>query len=355
MMESRKKRNKQKKKKKAIKLSIFLSLFVLLVIAGAKITASIYAKAVDPVVNTHCNVVDKDEINKQIEKTNSDLKPEDDNGIIKNNDTNYANTHTNTNTKDKAQSETKPQATVKNTTTDQNKKDEQVKNTDKKENVTVKKETQNKTQINESADLGKSIYSGKGEKTVYLTFDDGPSSSITPQVLDILKKYDIKATFFVVGSYANKNQNVLKRIAEEGHVIGNHTYTHNYKYIYANVDNFMEEIKKSDSTIENILGKEYVSKIVRFPGGSFGKKYDPFKAELSSEGYKYIDWNALNGDAEGHNISPEKLIQKAKNTTNGKDHVVLLMHDAGTKKTTVQALPKIIDYLISKGYKFKTL
>ena len=343
-MESRKKRNRQRKKRRAAKISIFLSLFVLLVIAGAKITANIYAKAVQPVVSTNCNVISKDEIDKQIEqikRINSDpkpkLKPGD--GTAKDNDAN-TNTDTDTNTsttanttaENKSQDKPKPQATAKTTTA-----------------------AQNKTQATESADLGKSIYSAKGEKTVYLTFDDGPSKSVTPQVLDILKKYNIKATFFVVGSFADRNPDVLKRIIKEGHVIGNHTYTHDYKYIYANVNNFIGEIKKSDSTIGNIAGKECVSKIVRFPGGSFGKKFDPYKAKLSSEGYKYVDWNALNGDAEGHNISSERLIQKVKDTTNGKDHVVLLMHDAGTKGTTVKALPKILDYLIAQGYKFKTL
>jgi peptidoglycan/xylan/chitin deacetylase (PgdA/CDA1 family) len=348
MMESRKKRNIQRKKRRAAKISIFLSLFVLLAIVGAKITANIYAKAVQPVVSTNCNVISKDEIDKQIEqikKINSNpkpkLKPED--GTAKDNDTkDDANTNTgtkasttantSTNTESKSQDKPKPQATAKTTAA-----------------------AQNKTQTAESADLGKSIYSAKGEKTVYLTFDDGPSKSVTPQVLDILKKYNIKATFFVVGSFADRNPDVLKRIVKEGHVIGNHTYTHDYKYIYANVNNFMGEIKKSDSTIENIVGKECVSKVIRFPGGSFGKKFDPYKTKLSSEGYKYVDWNALNGDAEGHNISSEKLIQKAKDTTKGKDHVVLLMHDAGTKGTTVKALPKILDYLIAQGYKFKTL
>ena len=84
--------------------------------------------------------------------------------------------------------------------------------------------------------------SKENKKIAYLTFDDGPSRTVTPQILDILAKYDIKATFFVVGKYAEKNPDILRRIYEEGHVIGNHTYSHNYNYIYKNVSNFVREL-----------------------------------------------------------------------------------------------------------------
>lgn len=195
----------------------------------------------------------------------------------------------------------------------------------------------------------------KKSKVAYLTFDDGPSKQVTPQVLDILKKYNIKATFFVIGSSAEYNSDLLKRAYAEGHAIGNHTYSHNYKYIYSSVDNFLADIHKNEQVLKNILGQDFKTNLVRFPGGSFGKKKDPFKTALKNQGYNYFDWNALNGDAEGHHIPKDRLVQKLKTTSSGKNELIILMHDLGTKQTTVDALPEIIEYLQSEGYEFRKL
>lgn len=189
-------------------------------------------------------------------------------------------------------------------------------------------------------------------KIAYLTFDDGPSEKVTPEILDILSEYDIKATFFVVGNMAEKYPEILKRTYEEGHKIGNHSYSHNYGYIYKNSTNFLKDLEKADRVLKDILGEEFDSKIMRFPGGSFGKHKAPMKKAVTDAGYQYIDWNALNGDAEGLNMSKRQLINRLKETTRNKKNLVILMHDTDAKETTVKALREILDYLISQGYAF---
>lgn len=138
-------------------------------------------------------------------------------------------------------------------------------------------------------------------------------------------------------------------------MIKNKSYTHDYKYIYSNSKNLINDFNKGASTIKSILGSDFNIKYVRFPGGSFGQKLKPFRAAVQNAGLKYIDWNSLNGDAEGQNIPVDKLIENVKETSKGKNKIVILMHDISTKETTVQALPQIIEYLKSQGYSFKTL
>lgn len=191
-------------------------------------------------------------------------------------------------------------------------------------------------------------------KIAYLTFDDGPSK-ITSEVLDILGEYNVKATFFVIGYLAEQNPDIIKRIHEEGHALGNHSYSHKYKKIYRNTNSFLDELKSTEKVLKNILGKEFETNIIRFPGGSFGTKKAAFRRAAIDNGYVYYDWNALNGDAEGHNIPKHKLVQRLKNTATGKKKLIILMHDMGGKKTTVEALPEIIKYLQQNGYDFDTL
>lgn len=193
------------------------------------------------------------------------------------------------------------------------------------------------------------------EKVAYLTFDDGPSKKITPQILEILDKYNIKATFFVVGSMAEKNPDILKSIYSKGHYIGNHSYSHKYKEIYASPEAFIKDLKKAEVVFKSILGQEHNTDIVRFPGGSFGEKLLPIRMSLAPEGYRYIDWNAISGDASGKDFSKEELFDNVKETVGNKNKVVLLMHDGIGKDNTVEILPEVIEYLISKGYTFKTI
>lgn len=192
----------------------------------------------------------------------------------------------------------------------------------------------------------------KNQKICYLTFDDGPTKNITPEILKVLKEKDVKATFFVLGKMAEVNPELIIREKEEGHLIANHTYCHDYKYLYSSSDNLIKDFKKSHEAIKRIIGEEPV-KIVRFPGGSFNK--GELQKRVNKEGFHYVDWNCLNGDAEALNVPEEKLINKVKETMGNQEHIVILMHDSGTKQTTARSLGRVIDHIKSKGYAFKTL
>lgn len=198
-------------------------------------------------------------------------------------------------------------------------------------------------------------------KVAYLTFDDGPSKTNTAAVLNILKKYNIKATFFIVGQLAQEGPELVRRESEEGHFICNHSFSHDYKVLYSSPQNFMTEIKKCDNILSSVLGDKYTSKVVRFPGGYFSKKLDPYAELLGKEGYKYINWDTENNDGTANDIPVEKLVgylktQFDQNEEIGhKKKVVILMHDGYRKETTVKALPQIIEYLISKKFSFDTL
>lgn len=200
----------------------------------------------------------------------------------------------------------------------------------------------------------------EGKKYVFLTFDDGPNSVITPQVLDILKAYDIKATFFVLGSCAANNPEVLKRIFEDGHAIANHTYSHDYKKIYpnrsVNIPAFQAEVDKTKDTIIKIIGSSSSLRVVRFPAGSFETWKNPMKDKLISQGMYFMDWNAENNDGLKHNVSKEEQLNTLGNNISYAEscnkNLVVLMHDSVTKQSTVDALPTIIELLKSKGYTF---
>lgn len=196
-------------------------------------------------------------------------------------------------------------------------------------------------------------YKNDGKKYAFLTFDDGPSKAVTPEILKVLDKYNVKATFFIVGGLAEENRELLIKEYENGHAIGNHSYTHDYNKLYANVDSFKEEVDKTNKVFKQILGENFNTKLFRFPGGGFERYKNPFKDYLTSNGYRYIDWNALNGDAEGGNRSVDALVQRAINTVYGNEDVVILMHDAPAKKNTALALPRIIEYLKEQGYELK--
>lgn len=196
------------------------------------------------------------------------------------------------------------------------------------------------------------------EKVVYLTFDDGPSKDITPQVLDILKEQDVKATFFVLGARVDLYPETLKRAFNEGHYIANHGYSHKYSQIYESKDTVFQEYVECENSIRNALNNpDYNSYLFRFPGGSSGGRYEKIKAQarehFQNYGIAYTNWNCLTGDAEGKNTK-EECIQEVINTKAGRGSLILLMHDANDKPQTVEALPEIIQMLKDEGYTFKT-
>lgn len=202
-----------------------------------------------------------------------------------------------------------------------------------------------------------------GRKVAYLTFDDGPSSTITPQILDVLDNNNVKATFFVLGSTIEKNQHsaeILKRMAKNGHAIANHGYSHDYKYLYTdgwiNVDNLMHDMEKNLNLLKSILGNDFNTRLMRLPGGYGGKNgITPFNEALDKRGWYQSDWNALNGDAEGAPKNPQQLLEELKKTIGNKETVIILMHDTYGKENTVAYLQSAIDYLKSEGFELRTL
>lgn len=195
---------------------------------------------------------------------------------------------------------------------------------------------------------------GPDEKVVYLTFDDGPSSESTVRILETLKQYDVPATFFLLGSNIKKYPELVKQEYREGHKLANHSYTHNYKQIYATAGNLLEEIIACNQEIDNALGFTYGNTLFRFPGGSFGRTQ--YQETVTQSGYKYVDWNCLGKDAEGKQPkTPESILQAVKDTSAGKNHVTVLLHDTNAKKTTVDALPAIIEYFRAEGYTFRPM
>ena len=195
------------------------------------------------------------------------------------------------------------------------------------------------------------------DKIVYLTFDDGPSKTITPEILRILKDYNIEATFFVLGSMAEKSPELIREIKDKGHAIGNHSYSHKYDIIYKNMDNFLQEIKSTEKVLKDILGQDFYTKLLRFPGGSSGDVKIPYIEAAKARGYDVYDWNALNGDSEAIDVAKDKLIERLILTESKvkKGELIVLMHDTYGKETTVEALPAIIEYLRDKGYTFRKL
>lgn len=188
------------------------------------------------------------------------------------------------------------------------------------------------------------------EKIIYLTFDDGPSS-ITTKVLDILDEYDIKATFFVIGKLAEEYPKLIKDINDRGHIVANHTYSHNYKHIYSDSNNLIDEIKKTDKILAEII-PGYNVKIFRFPGGSFNRKR--FIPEVEKLGYKHFNWQIDSGDTHASVVPVETIVDNIMGYL-WYDKSIVLFHDAAGKKTLPEALIQTIEALKEKGYKFEQL
>ena len=185
---------------------------------------------------------------------------------------------------------------------------------------------------------------------VYLTFDDGPSI-YTGQILDILKENQVKATFFVIGRDEEYYQ-YYKRIVEEGHSIGMHSYTHVYQDFYRSLDSFGTELEKLDNLIYDQTGVH--SRLFRFPGGSSNSvaslPIENYIAYLNEHNINYYDWNSLNGDAVTTGLSPQTLVDNIMNDVTKNQDSIVLMHDLQTTHTTVESLQLLIDTLRSEGY-----
>jgi len=188
------------------------------------------------------------------------------------------------------------------------------------------------------------VYDG----VVYLTFDDGPVEKITVPILDILKEYNVPATFFTLGSYGEKAQEILKRQAEEGHTVANHSYSHR-KEIFSSLSKFQQEVEKTNEVIKNATGNDV--KFIRIPYGT--KLTASYKEYLASIGMESISWNCESYDSRTPKRTAEQILEGVKSTSKGKKEVIVIMHDTYGKEETVKALPSIIEYFKSLNYEFK--
>lgn len=196
-----------------------------------------------------------------------------------------------------------------------------------------------------------------GEKVVYLTFDDGPSAN-TQKILEILDRYNAKATFFVTGTNQNYNY-LIKQAHDKGHTIGLHTYCHDYKTVYSSVDAYFDDLTKVGNMVKDLIG--FTPRYIRFPGGSsntISRKYSSgimttLSKEVINRGYQYYDWNGDSTDASGNNVPVSKLIANA--TSSKSNNINILCHDTSAKSTTVQALPAIIENYLARGYRFEAI
>ncbi len=200
------------------------------------------------------------------------------------------------------------------------------------------------------------------DKVCYLTFDDGPSVENTTKILNILKENNIKATFFVnkKGEKTGTYDAIYKRIVDEGHTIGNHTATHQYKSVYTNLEGFMKEFEDLQNYVYSKTG--VYPQVFRFPGGSGNKVHRGYNEDimplaanaLKQMGVNYYDWNVNSTDADTSLQTVENIIKYATNVGN-KKKIIVLMHDMPSKTTTPEALPEVIRILREKGFEFRAL
>lgn len=219
-----------------------------------------------------------------------------------------------------------------------------------------KTENQEQTQVqNEETEKQPEVSTG----TIYLTFDDGPTSDSTPAILDILKKRNIKATFFVL-NYNDQNAQYIKREHQEGHTVALHGYTHTYSEVYQSADSCLENFRKIGERVYNTIGVN--SKIIRFPGGSsntVSKKYckgvmTEVTQKAIQEGYRYFDWNVDSDDA-GKAKTSERIYNNVTNGVKPNRDNVVLMHDFSGNHKTIDALDDIITWGLEQGYDFKNI
>ncbi|MBR2937569.1 MAG: DUF5011 domain-containing protein [Oscillospiraceae bacterium] len=191
-------------------------------------------------------------------------------------------------------------------------------------------------------------------KTIYLTFDDGPGEH-TGRLLDILAKYNVKATFFVVGG---KDMSLVARAAQEGHAIAIHTYTHRYSEIYSSDDAFFNDLYAMQDLIYQHTGVKTM--LTRFPGGSSNSVSSAYNKgimsrltkELPARGFQYFDWNVDSNDAGGAKTADEVFDNVTKGVAKRTNSVVL-QHD--TRDFSVDAIERIVAWGLCNGYTFKAL
>ena len=197
---------------------------------------------------------------------------------------------------------------------------------------------------------------GNGSKVVYLTFDDGPSQ-YTGELLDILARYNVKATFFVTGINSNYSY-YIGEAYKQGHSIALHTMSHNYSSVYSSVDAYFNDLNAINEVVKKQTGS--YSNLIRFPGGSSNtvSRITPgIMSQLSNmvteKGYKYFDWNVSSGDASSNIMSSDVYAQNIINGLGNGSYYIVLQHD--TNINSIRAVSTVIEYGLAHGYSFKAL
>lgn len=208
--------------------------------------------------------------------------------------------------------------------------------------VLIKEEAHDR--MAETAEKAEEADAQDGITKVYLTFDDGPSTN-TEAILDILASYDVKATFFVTGKEQEVYLPLYRRIVEEGHTLGMHSYSHRYGEIYASKEQFAEDLNALQEFLYDTTG--VWSRYYRFPGGSSNQvsnvPMEQLTEYLSEENIFYLDWNVSCQDATGRNLRPQQIAANVTEHVGKYQTAVVLLHDASDKTSTVEALPLIIE------------
>ena len=196
-----------------------------------------------------------------------------------------------------------------------------------------------------------------GNKIIYLTFDDGPGK-YTQGLLDVLDKYNVKATFFVTNTHPDY-QNMIAEEAKRGHTVAIHSASHKYNQIYTSEQAFFDDLEQMNSIIKAQTGND--ASIIRFPGGSsntVSKDYCPgimtqLVNDVTARGLLYCDWNVSSGDANSKPISTEQVVQNVISGVQSHNVSVVLQHDI--KDFSVNAVEQIIQWGQANGYTFLPL
>ena len=195
----------------------------------------------------------------------------------------------------------------------------------------------------------KEVKEDETKKVAYLTFDDGPNVN-TPEILDVLKEKNVKATFFMLGSSILSHEDITKRVYDEGHAVGVHSMTHNKKLVYAHSYAFLNEMNKTNDLLLKITGSKTM--LLRAPYGSKPYMSQEIRDLTSSWGYRLWDWNVDSRDSLKSNTTSEEVYKAVVDQVANKNEAVILFHD---KAHTAESLPKIIDYLVANGFEIKKL
>lgn len=208
---------------------------------------------------------------------------------------------------------------------------------------------------NTAATATGSVTCTEEKPVVYLTFDDGPSS-LTEQYLDILKKHNIHATFFLIGQQVEEMPEIVERELQEGHEVGVHTYTHESCEIYSSCEAYYKDVNKVKEVLEKRF--DHRPRLWRFPWGSANCYIRSYKKEvvqkLYDQGMEYADWNVSAEDSVGSPTVDSILKNVKKDAFRVKDPVVL-MHDSGSNRATLESLESVIALFEEEGYQFGTL